>query len=66
MKIALNIINKNPQGTNSGRDKTEIQINDLEHRKKKAFNQNIKKIKELKKNENSLRSLLVISKYTNF
>ena len=44
MKAALHE-KKNPQGTNSGVDEAEIQINDLEH-KKKAFNQNSKKKKE--------------------
>ena len=32
MKVALNEIKKNLQGTNSGEDKAENQINDLEHK----------------------------------
>ena len=49
MKVSLSEIKKNPWGTNSGGDKAKIQINDVEHRKKKAFNQNSKKKKEFKK-----------------
>ena len=35
MKVALNGIKKNLQGTNSGGDKAENQINDLEHKGEK-------------------------------
>ena len=42
-------IKKNLQGTNSGGNEAENQINNLEHRKKKALNQNSKKKKELKR-----------------
>ena len=33
MKVTLSEIKKNPQGTNSGGDESENQINDLEHKK---------------------------------
>ena len=32
MKVTLSEMKKNPQGTNSGRDEAENQINDLEHK----------------------------------
>ena len=32
MKVALSEIKKNLQGTNSGKDEAENQINDLEHK----------------------------------
>ena len=32
MEISLSEIKKNPQGTNSGGDEVEIQINDLVHK----------------------------------
>ena len=35
MKVTLNEIKKNLQGTNSGGDEAKNQINDLEHRKEK-------------------------------
>ena len=46
MKLTLSEIMKNLQGTNSGGDKAENQINDLEHRKQKTTNQNNRKEKE--------------------
>ena len=51
MKFTLSEIKKNLQGTNSGVDGRENQINDLEQKKEKTFNQKSKKIKELKKNK---------------
>ena len=56
MKVTLNEIKKNLQGTNNGEDEAENQINDLEHRKEKAFNQNSRKKKEFKKRRRSLES----------
>ena len=47
-KVTLSGIKKNLQGTNSGGDEGENQINYLD-RKKKAFKQNSKKKKEFKK-----------------
>ena len=44
MKVALSEIKKILQGTNSRGDEAKNQINDLEHKGKKAFNQNSKKI----------------------
>ena len=32
MKVTVSEIKKNPQGTNSGGDEAEIQINNLEHK----------------------------------
>ena len=49
MKATLSEIKKNPQETNREGKEAEIQINDLEHRKKQAFNQNSKKKKEFLK-----------------
>ena len=50
MKAALNEIKKkNLQGTNSGGDETEIQINNLEHKEEKTFHQNSKKKQKFKK-----------------
>ena len=37
MKATLSEIKKNPQGTNSGGDEAEIQINNLEHREEKSI-----------------------------
>ena len=56
MKVTLNEIKKNLQGTNNGEDEAENQINDLEHRKEKAFSQNSRKKKEFKKRRRSLES----------
>ena len=36
-KVALSEIKKNPQGTNSGGDEAEIQINNLEHKEEKSI-----------------------------
>ena len=55
MKVALSELKKNLQGTNSGRDETENQINDLEHKEEKR----------IQKNEDKIRSLWDISKCTN-
>ena len=50
MKAALSEIKKrNLQGTNSGGDETEIQINNLEHKEEKTFHQNSKKKQKFKK-----------------
>ena len=35
MKVALSEIKKNPQGTSSGGDEAEIQMNNLEHKEAK-------------------------------
>ena len=64
MKFTLSKIKKKLQGTNSGVDKAKNQINDLEHKEEKTFNQNSKKKKDLK-NENRLRSLQDNFKHTN-
>ena len=49
MKVALSEIMKNLQGPNRRGDEAKNQLNDLQHKKEKAFNQNSKKKKELKK-----------------
>ena len=46
MKFTLNEIKKNLQGTKSGWDEAENQINNLEYKEEKAFDQNNKKKKE--------------------
>ena len=43
-KVALSEIEKNLQGTNSGGDEAENQINDLEHKKKAVHQNGSKKI----------------------
>ena len=40
MKVALSEIKKNLQGINSEEYEVENQMNNLEHRKEKGFNQN--------------------------
>ena len=65
MKFTLSEIKKNLQGTNSGGNEAENQINNLEHRKKKALNQNSKKKKEFKKNKDRQRSFWDNFKHTN-
>ena len=57
MKVTLSEINKNLQGTNSGEDEADNQINDLKHKEGKAFNQNNGKEKRILKNEDKLRNL---------
>ena len=37
MKVTWSEIKKNLQGTNSGRDETEYQINDLEHKEEESI-----------------------------
>ena len=53
MKVALNEIKKNPQGTNSGGDEAEIQINNLEHREEKSIQSEQQDEKRIKKNNNA-------------
>ena len=57
MRVTLNEIKKNPQGTNSREDEAENQINDFEHKKKKTFNQNSNKKKNIQRTKDRLRSL---------
>ena len=56
---------KNPQGTNSERKETEVQINDLEHNKERSIQPEQQAEKRILKNEDSIRSLWDISKCTN-
>ena len=53
MKVALSEIKKNLQGTNSGGDEAQNQINDLEPKKEESINQNSKKKKEFEKTRRS-------------
>ena len=48
IKVTLSEIRKNLQGINSEVDEAENQINDVEHKEEKNFNQSNKKKKELK------------------
>ena len=65
MKVTLNKITNNLQGTNSGGDEAENQINDLEHKEEKSIQSEQQEEKRIKKNEYSIRSLQDISKCTN-
>ena len=56
MKVTLSEIKKILQGTIHGEDEAKDQINALEHKEEKS-NQNSKNKKELKKNEDRVRSL---------
>ena len=51
MKVAVSEIKKNLQGTQSGRDETEHQINDLEHTEEKSIQSEQQKEKRILKNE---------------
>ena len=46
MKVTLREIKKNLQGINSGVDEAKNQINYLEHKEEKTFDQNSKKKKQ--------------------
>ena len=57
-KDALSKIKKNLQGTNSGGDEAENQINDLEHKEGKSIQSEQQEEKRIqKKNEGRLRNL---------
>ena len=57
MKNTLIEVKNNFQGINSRVDEADNQINDLEHKEGKAFNQNNGKEKRILKNEDKLRNL---------
>ena len=65
MKAALSEIKKNLQGTGSGGDEAEIQINVLEHKEEKSIQSEQQEEKRIQKNEDRLRSLCDISKCIN-
>ena len=65
MKVTLSKIKKNLQGSNSGGDEAQNQINDLEHKEEKKFNQNSKKKKRIQEHKDRLRSLWDNFKCTN-
>ena len=62
MKVALSEVKKNLQGTNSGEDEAENQINDLEQKGEKNIQS--EKKKESKRNKDRLRNLWGNSKHT--
>ena len=50
MKVTLNETKENPQGTSSGGDEAEIQMNNLEHKEEKKYSiRTARKKKNLKK-----------------
>ena len=58
MKVTLSEIKKNTQGTNSGRDETKNQINDLEHKEEKKNSIRTARKKRIpRKSEDSISSL---------
>ena len=65
MKVALSKIKKNLQGTNSGGDEAENQINDLEHKEEKSIKSEHQEEKRIFKKEDRIRSLWDIPKRTN-
>ena len=65
MKVILSEKKKNLQGTNREAKKAEIQINNLEHKDEKRIQPEQQEEKWIQKNEDSIRSLWVISKCTN-
>ena len=65
-KDALSKIKKNLQGTNSGGDEAENQINDLEHKEGKSIQSEQQEEKRIqKKNEDRLRNLWDNFKHSN-
>ena len=56
MKVTLNEMKKNLQGTESGGDEAENQINDLEHKKEKSIQSEQQEEKRIQK-KHWLRSL---------
>ena len=54
MKVTLNRIKKNLQGTNSEGDKAENPTNDLEHKEEKSIQSEQQEEKRIKKNEDRL------------
>ena len=56
MKVALSEIKKNQQGTNSGVDEAENQINNLEHKEGKSTQSEQQEEKRIQKNQDRLRN----------
>ena len=65
MKFTLSEIKKNLQGTSSGGDKIEYQIDDLENKEKNNIQSEQQEEKRIQKNKDRIRSFWVISKCTN-
>ena len=65
MKVALHEIKESLQGTNSGVDEAENQINDLEHKEEKNMQSELPEEKRIQKTKDRLRSLWDNFKYTN-
>ena len=53
MKATLSEIKKNLQGTNSGVDEAENQVNDLEHKEEKNIHSEQQEEKRIKKKNNT-------------
>ena len=56
MKVTINEINKNLQGTNSEGDEAENQINDFRHKEEKRIQSEQQEEKQIQQNEDRLRS----------
>ena len=56
MKVTLSEIKKNLQGTSSGGDEANNQINDLEHKEVKNTQSEQREEKRIQKNKDKLRS----------
>ena len=66
IKMTLSEIGKNLQGTKSGGDKAETQIDNLEYKEKnKHLTRTAIRKKQFKKDRDNIRSLWNISKCTN-
>ena len=57
MKVILNEIENNLQGTNSGGDEAKNQINDLKHKEGKKHAKRTRRERQIQKNKDRLRSL---------
>ena len=64
-RVALSEIKKNLEGTNSGEEQAENQINDLEQKEEKSIQSEQQTEKRILKNEDRLRNLWDIFKCTN-
>ena len=64
MKVTLSEIQKNLQGTNSGVDEAENQVNDLQYKEEKSIQSEQHKEKSIQNKEDRLWSLWDIFKCT--
>ena len=65
MKAMLSEIKENVQGINSDRKETGTQINDLEQKEERNIQQELNEETKIQKNEDRLRNLQDIFKYSN-